>query len=159
MEEQRVLAGPMCRRPPAFPSAPALSTRAPTYTPIRPQFSKMHGRKTSKYKQPSKFAALSVGPAAKNHHGLRIELLGRLGRAIPHPSPLERAPEQFHLYREERYYLVRQRRHSNSLPSAIPSPSTKTAYRSSRAPTPRSRRVLRASASTTASTPTGVDSV
>ena len=59
------LAGPMCRRPPAFPSAPALSTRAPTYTPIRPQFSKMHGRKTSKYKQPSKFAALSVGPAAK----------------------------------------------------------------------------------------------
>jgi hypothetical protein len=36
---------------------------------------------------------------------------------------------------------------------------TATAYRSSRAPTPHSRRVLRASASTTASTPTGVDSV
>src|SRR5262249_20578630 len=54
-----VLAGPMCRRPPAFPSAPALST------PIRPQFSKVHGRKTSKYKQPSKFPALTVGPAAK----------------------------------------------------------------------------------------------
>src|SRR5262249_2563348 len=65
MEEQRVLAGPMCRRPPAFPSAPALSTRAPTYTPIRPQFSKVYGRKTSKYKQPSKFAALTAGPAAK----------------------------------------------------------------------------------------------
>src|SRR5262249_29244156 len=65
MEERRVLTGPMCRRPPAFPSAPALSTRAPTYTPIRPQFSKVHGRKTSKYKQPSKFAALTAGPAAK----------------------------------------------------------------------------------------------
>ena len=50
---------------PAFPSAPALSTRAPTYTPIRPQYSKVHGRKTSKYKQPSKFAALTAGPAAK----------------------------------------------------------------------------------------------
>jgi hypothetical protein len=48
---------------PAFPSAPVLSTRAPTYTPIRPQFSKVHGRKTSKYKQPSKFTA--SGPAAK----------------------------------------------------------------------------------------------
>src|SRR5262249_54357457 len=43
------------------------------------------------------------------HHRLRIELLGRPGRAIPHPSPLERAPEQFHLSREEHYYL-RQRR-------------------------------------------------
>src|SRR5215813_11451279 len=28
-------------------------------------FSKVHGRKTSKYKQPSKFAALTAGPAAK----------------------------------------------------------------------------------------------
>src|SRR5262245_4434564 len=35
------------------------------YTPIRPQFSKVYGRKTSKYKQPSKFAALTAGPAAK----------------------------------------------------------------------------------------------
>src|SRR5215468_5904988 len=37
----------------------------PTYTPIRPQFSKVYGGKTSKYKQPSKFAALTAGPAAK----------------------------------------------------------------------------------------------
>src|SRR5262249_34662409 len=33
--------------------------------PIRPQFSKVHGRKTSKYKQPSKFPAFTAGPAAK----------------------------------------------------------------------------------------------
>src|SRR5262245_10318468 len=50
---------------PGLPSSPALSTRAPTYTSIRPQFSKVYGRKTSKYKQPSKFAALTAGPAAK----------------------------------------------------------------------------------------------
>src|SRR5262249_6167422 len=35
------------------------------YTPIRPQFSKVHGRKTSKYKQPSKFPALTARSAAK----------------------------------------------------------------------------------------------
>src|SRR5262249_45748237 len=34
-------------------------------TPIRPQFSKVHGRKTSKYKQPSKFPALTARSAAK----------------------------------------------------------------------------------------------
>src|SRR6516162_6662775 len=88
------------------------------YTPIRPQMGARPASTSNRQSSRRLWQGLlqrSRTPHTHDdhrelHHRLRIELLGRPGWAIPHPSPLERAPEQFHLYREERYSLRQRRR-------------------------------------------------
>jgi len=120
-KERRVLAGPMCRRPPAFlRHRPCQRGRLLIRRSDRSSQRCMGARSASTSNRQSS-RRLRQGLLQRSrtphthddhqelHHRLQIELLGCPGRAIPHPSPLERAPEQFHLSREERYYLRQQR--------------------------------------------------
>src|SRR5215813_10324727 len=110
-------AGPMCRRPPAFlRHRPCQRGHLLIRRSDRSSQRCMGARPASTSNRQSS-RRLRQGLLQRSgtphthdehqelHHRLRIELLGRPGRAISHPSPLERAPEQFHLSREERNYL------------------------------------------------------